>query len=228
MLLATRFPCAARPVNKLSSKWFEKFNFTFFVDSSRDSMEGIMAEHHQQYMRPNPLRLFPEGSDMDPASAAAAAAAMLTEKARNALGLPPSPFWTGGAQQAPSTAAQRPRNPLETAFQPFVSPSAAAVAMSQLYSRNGAAPGAMIPPPHFWSQFYGLNHQLGLLSGLAAGNFTPVGPESTGSAGSPPSPSSVSPAGSFQSHQRYSPYSIPAGKSQLRTPSPRVAPPSPK
>ena len=107
--------------------------------------------------------------------------------------------------------------------------AAAAAAMSQLYSRNGTAPG-MIPPPHFWSQFYGLNHQLGLLSGLA-GNLTPVGPESAGSAGSPPSPSSISPAGTFQSHQRYSPYPIPGGKSQLRTPSPRnpcVAPPSPK
>lgn len=192
-----------------------------------------MAEHHQQYMRPNPLRLFPEGSDMDPASAAAAAAAMFTEKARNALGLPPSPFWAGGAQQANNVqaSAQRARNPLETAFQPFVNPSAAAAAaaMSQLYSRNGAPPG-MIPPPHFWSQFYGLNHQLGLLSGLA-GNLTPVGPESAGSAGSPPSPSSMSPAGTYGSHQRYSPYSMPGAKSQMRTPSPRnqsVAPPSPK
>lgn len=194
-------------------------------------MEGIMAEHHQQYMRNNPLRLFPDSSEMDPASAAAAAA-MLTEKARSALGLPPSAFWTGnnGQQQHPvqqqqQQQQQRSRNPLESSFQPFMNPSAAAAtaaAMSQLYSRGAAAAATgMIPPPHFWSQFYGLNHQLGLLSGLAGGfpSAVPAGPEC---AGSPPSPSSTSPIGyNNQHHQRYSPYPLTAVKTQMRTPSPR-------
>ena len=189
-------------------------------------MEGIMAEHHQQYMRSNPLRLFPDASEMDPA--ATAAAAMLTEKARSALGLPPSAFWNGQQQQQ-QQQQQRVRNQLESSFQPFVNPSAAAAtaaAMSQLYSRGAAAAAnGMLPPPHFWSQFYGLNHQLGLLSGLAGAGFpssVPAGPESCG--GSPPSPSasSTSPAGYH--HQRYSPYPLMSAansKSQLRTPSPR-------
>ncbi len=194
-------------------------------------MEGIMAEHHQQYMRSNPLRLFPDASEMDPASAATAAA-MLTEKARSALGLPPSAFWNGQPQQHPvqqqQQQQQRMRNPLESPFQPFMNPSAAAAtaaAMSQLYSRGAAAAATgMIPPPHFWSQFYGLNHQLGLLSGLAGGfpSSVPAGPESCG--GSPPSPSasSTSPGGYHQQHhQRYSPYPLSAVKSQMRTPSPR-------
>lgn len=199
-------------------------------------MEGIMAEHHQQYMRNNPLRLFPDGSEMDPSSAAAAAA-MLTEKARSALGLPPSAFWPAGNghqqhpaqqhhhQQAPQQP-QRPRNPMESSFQPFMTPSAAAAtaaAMSQLYSRGAAG---MIPPPHFWSQFYGLNHQLGLLTGLAGAGFPnaiPNGPDSS-CGGSPPSPStSTSPIGysNQHQHQRFSPYPLTAVKSQLRTPSPR-------
>ena len=203
-------------------------------------MEGIMAEHHQQYMRNNPLRLFPDTSEMDPASAAAAA--MLTEKARSALGLPPSAFWAGNGQsqqqhpvqqqQQQQQQQQRMRNPLESSFQPFMNPSAAAAtaaAMSQLYSRGAAAAASgMIPPPHFWSQFYGLNHQLGLLSGLAGGFPSPVaaGPESS-CGGSPPSPSasSTSPNGFShqhqQHHQRYSPYPLNGVKSQLRTPSPR-------
>ncbi|KAI9564953.1 hypothetical protein GHT06_008694 [Daphnia sinensis] len=197
---------------------------------SRDSMEGIMAEHHQQYMRNNPLRLFPDSSEMDPASSAAAA--MLTEKARSALGLPPSAFWTanGQPQQHPvqqQQQQQRMRNPLESSYQQFMNPSAAAAtaaAMSQLYSR-GAASG-MIPPPHFWSQFYGLNHQLGLLSGLAGGFPVPAAAGTESCAGSPPpsSASSSSPNGfshQQQPHHRYSPYPLNGAKGQLRTPSPR-------
>lgn len=192
-------------------------------------MEGIMAEHHQQYMRSNPLRMFPDGLEMDPASSAAAA--MLTEKARSALGLPPSAFWTGNGQpqQHPvQQQQQRLRNPLESSYQQFMNPSAAAAtaaAMSQLYSRGAAAAAnGMIPPPHFWSQFYGLNHQLGLLSGLAGGFPSPIaaGTESS-CTGSPPPSSSTSPSGFShqQHHQRYSPYPLNGGKGQLRTPSPR-------
>ncbi|XP_057369996.1 T-box protein H15-like [Daphnia carinata] len=198
---------------------------------SRDSMEGIMAEHHQQYMRSNPLRLFPDASEMDPASAATAAA-MLTEKARSALGLPPSAFWNGQPQQHPvQQQQQRMRNPLESSYQQFMNPSAAvatAAAMSQLYSRGAAAAAnGMIPPPHFWSQFYGLNHQLGLLSGLAGGFPVSAGAGTESCAGSPPpsSTSSTSPNGfshqQQQQHHRYSPYPLNGAKGQLRTPSPR-------
>lgn len=201
--------------------------FLFVVIFSRDSMEGIMAEHHQQYMRNSSMRLFPDGNggDMDPtsaAAAAAAAAAMLTEKARSALGLPPSsPAFYNNAG-----AGQRGRHPGESPFQPFVNPAAAA-AMSQLYGRPGAPPPhhpnptGMIPPPHFWSQFYGLNpHQLGILSNLA-GLQHPAA-ESTGPNTNSPPPPASSP---YQS-QRFSPY--PLNGKPRSTPSPRVSIPSPK
>lgn len=176
-------------------------------------MEGIMAEHHQQYMRNSSMRIFPDGSaaEMDPASAAAAAAAaMLTEKARNALGLPPSSAYYNGNPQN-----RGGRNPAESSpFQPFVSPAAAAAAMSQFYGRapppSPHHPGGMIPPPHFWSQFYGLNHQLGILAGLQQQQQNP--------ADSPP------PSSPFQTQQRFSPYPLSKPRS---TPSPRVIP-SPK
>ena len=185
-------------------------------------MEGIMAEHHQQYMR-NPLRLFPEGPEMDAASAAAAA--MLTEKARSALGLPPSAFWPGSnnQQQQQQQQQQQRRNPAPAgdSFQPFMNPAAAAAAMSHLYGhRNPGLQGAVPPPsPHFWSQFYGLNHQLGLLSaaGLVPGFPGTPSQDVMTAAGSPPSPASS---------QRYSPYPLPqAGNKLHRTPSPRNSSP---
>lgn len=183
-----------------------------------------MAEHHQQYMR-NPLRLFPEGPEMDAASAAAAA--MLTEKARSALGLPPSAFWPNNQQQQSQSQHQQQQQHRRTPgavgdqqpFQPFMNPAAAAAAMSHLYGRQMGGPGAP-PPPHFWSQFYGLNHQLGLLSaaGLVPG-FPTNQSELMTAAGSPPSPASS---------QRYSPYPLPQAGTKLlqqRTPSPRNASP---
>lgn len=176
-----------------------------------------MAEHHQQYMRNSSLRIFPDGSaaEMDPA--AAAAAVMLTEKARNALGLPPSSAYYGAA----NPQNRGGRNPSESSpFQPFVNPAAAAAAMSQLYGRvpppsphgHPHHPGGMIPPPHFWSQFYGLNHQLGILAGLQQQQ------QQQNPADSPP------PSSPFQSQQRFSPYPLSKPRS---TPSPRVIP-SPK
>lgn len=170
-----------------------------------------MAEHHQQYMRNNSLRLFPEGGgEMDPAvAAAAAAAAMLTEKARSALGLPPasSPFYrpTGRNPAGGESPFQPPHH--HQPPHPF----------HQLYGRPVPPP----PPPHFWSQFYGLNHQLGLLTNLAGQLQQQNNPaETSSSAGSPPPASSP--------FQRYSPYPL-TTKQQQRTPSPRVATiPSPK
>lgn len=172
-----------------------------------------MAEHHQQYMRNNSLRLFPEGGpEMDPAmAAAAAAAAMLTEKARSALGLPPASSFYRGGPTGRSPAA----GPGESPFpppppHPF-----------QLYGRP--VPHHPPPPPHFWSQFYGLNHQLGLLSNLA-GQLQPspapsATAESSSTSGSPPPSSSP--------FQRFSPYPL---MKPGRTPSPRVGAtiPSPK
>ena len=198
--------------------FINKLLFFCFIFNSRDSMEGIMAEHHQQYMR-NPLRLFPEGPEMDAASAAAAA--MLTEKARSALGLPPSAFWPGSNN--PQQQQQQRRNPSSPgdSFQQFMNPAAAAAAMSHLYGhRNPGLPGAVPPPsPHFWSQFYGLNHQLGLLSaaGLVPGFPGTPSHDVLTAAGSPPSPASS---------QRYSPYPLPqAGNKLHRTPSPRNSSP---
>ena len=121
-------------------------------------MEGMLSDHHlhhqhqqhqqqqhqqQQYMR-NPLRLFPDGvSEMD--------AALLTEKARSALGMSLNlGLWQ--PQPRPVNAGVPSRvDQLNTALS-FLNPPVSSSAMASMYGRTNAANGGgggppMAPPP---------------------------------------------------------------------------------
>jgi len=196
---------------------------------SRDSMEGMLSEHHlhqqqqqqQQYMR-NPLRLFPD--DME--------TAILSEKARSALGLPSglnlNALWS--AQQQQQQHHQLPTGSLRSSAPAGGHPSHYLTGppppnLAAIYGFPGSArhhpsgPGPMGPVPtaQFWSQWstlhglgLGLNQLGGLLGlGLAPGHLS----ESTNRRAASTSPVLVPPpGGSATSSPRFSPYSIPAGR----------------
>ena len=181
----------------------------------------------QQYMR-NPLRLFPDGvSEMD--------AALLTEKARSALGMSLNlGLWQ--PQPRPVNAGVPSRvDQLNTALS-FLNPPVSSSAMASMYGRTNAATGGGAVPPmplpqaaQFWSQWsmmgLGLN-QLGLL-GLGFPQPQPPLPTQVPlahNAADNPQSSPQSGRSSLSSHssqspsfQRYSPYPVHHGK---RTPSP--------
>ena len=200
--------------------------------NSRDSMEGMLSDHHlhqqqhqqhqqqqqqhqqqQQYLR-HPLRLFPEGlpsgMDMD--------AAILSEKARSALGLPSglnlNALYQHQQHQLPAGSI---RNSGPHPAYMSVPPNLAAMyGFGNPAHRHpsGSPVGPVGPAAQFWSQWstlhglgLGLNQLGGLLGlGLAPGHMT----EGANRRAASTSPEAPPPAGSAPSASpRFSPYSIP-------------------